>query len=322
LTKRVVVVDDHGPWRQRVHSILRRTSRWQIVGEAANGLSAIEQAATMAPDVILLDVELPALNGIEAARQILALTPGARILFVSAHRSWDIAEAALATGARGYVVKSYAGEELLPAMHAVVRNQRFISGAFLGPAPGLDRTAGHVRSRVHDAGFYSEDALLIESLARVAETALDAGNTVIMVTNESRRDDLHRRLQVRTDIDRAIEQGRCVWLSVAHVMSSFMVDGWPDEERFWNCGIPLMMGAARASRGDPPRVVACGEGTATMVRVGQVDAAIRLEQLWDDLGATFNCDILCGFPMRVPEPHEDRTVFDRVCGVHWAFHSQ
>ena len=124
---RVLVVDDYEPWRRHIESALQASPRWQVVGEAADGLDAVEKAHALRPDLILLDVGLPSLNGIEAARRILAHDPDRRILFLSENQSWDIVEAALRVGGRGYVLKSDAGSELLSAMEAIVEGQQFVS---------------------------------------------------------------------------------------------------------------------------------------------------------------------------------------------------
>jgi DNA-binding NarL/FixJ family response regulator len=129
---RVLVVDDYEPWRRHIESALQACPRWQVVGEAADGLDAVQKAQALQPDLILLDVGLPGLNGIEAARRILALDPDRRILFLSENRSWDIVEAALGVGGPGYVLKSDAGRDLLAAMDAVVEGRRFISRSLDG----------------------------------------------------------------------------------------------------------------------------------------------------------------------------------------------
>jgi DNA-binding NarL/FixJ family response regulator len=112
--RRILVIDDHEPWRRQIASVAR-DGGWQVVGEGADGLEGVRLTEELKPDVILLDVELPTLNGLEAARRILARDASARILFLTAHRSWDIAAAALGTGGSGYILKSEAGHELLPA---------------------------------------------------------------------------------------------------------------------------------------------------------------------------------------------------------------
>ena len=126
------MVDDHDPWRHQLSALVENTGQWQIVAEAVDGLDAIEKAAAAQPDLILLDVELPLLNGLEAARRIVAANPAARILFISAHGERDIIEAAMGTGACGYILKTNVGRDLLPAMAAIRDGERFISAALAG----------------------------------------------------------------------------------------------------------------------------------------------------------------------------------------------
>jgi DNA-binding NarL/FixJ family response regulator len=128
---RVLLVDDHDGWRHQVRSVLEQTSRWSVAAEASDGPDAIHKAREHRPDLIVLDVGLPSLNGIEVARRILAHDPSAKILFLSEHGSPDIVDAALGTGAHGYVVKTDASRELLRAMCSIVERQRAAS-----PVPG------------------------------------------------------------------------------------------------------------------------------------------------------------------------------------------
>ena len=112
--------------------MVEQTGQWQIAGEAVDGLDAIAKAAAVQPDLILLDVELPLLNGLEAARRIVAADPAARILFVSGHREPDIIAGAMSTGALGYILKANVAHDLLPAMAAIRVGERFISAALAG----------------------------------------------------------------------------------------------------------------------------------------------------------------------------------------------
>jgi len=129
---RVLVVDDYEPWHRFVSTMLGEQPELRIIGEVADGLEAVQQAQGLQPDLILLDIGLPTINGLEAARRIRECAPQAKILFVSENRSSDIAEEALATGASGYLLKSDAGSELLPAIKAVLEGKRFIGASLAG----------------------------------------------------------------------------------------------------------------------------------------------------------------------------------------------
>ena len=98
---RVLVVDDFEPWRRFVSTTLLKQPELEVIGEVSDGLEAVQKAEELQPDLILLDVGLPTLNGIEAARRIREVSPGSKILFASENRSADIAEEALSTGAGG-----------------------------------------------------------------------------------------------------------------------------------------------------------------------------------------------------------------------------
>lgn len=126
---KVLVVDDFEPWCHLICSMLQKHPGLQIVGEVSDGLEAVQRARELQPDLVLLDIGLPDINGIEVARGIRKFSPKTKILFVAEDNSPEVAEAALGTGARGYVVKSDAGRELLPAVEAVLGGERFISSS-------------------------------------------------------------------------------------------------------------------------------------------------------------------------------------------------
>ena len=124
---RVLVVDDFGALRGYVCATLRKNSRLQVVGEASDGLAAVRKAEELQPDLIVLDLGLPRLNGIEVARQIRKLVPESKILFLSSESSADVVREAFSSGARGYVLKNRAETELLVAVEAVLEGKQFIS---------------------------------------------------------------------------------------------------------------------------------------------------------------------------------------------------
>jgi DNA-binding NarL/FixJ family response regulator len=123
----VLVVEDFEPFRQFIRATLEKLPGCQIIGEVADGLEAVQKAEELRPDLILLDIRLATLNGIEAARRIRRSIPESKIIFLSQESSVDVVEEAFKLGALGYVVKARARSELLDAMEAVRQGRRFIS---------------------------------------------------------------------------------------------------------------------------------------------------------------------------------------------------
>jgi DNA-binding NarL/FixJ family response regulator len=124
---RILLADDFEPFLRFIASTLRNEPGFQIVGEALDGREAVQKAGELKPDLIVLDIDLPKLNGIEAARQIRSVSADSKILFLTGDNDPQIAQVALDTGACGYVVKLYAAAELLPAVKAVLLGKRYVS---------------------------------------------------------------------------------------------------------------------------------------------------------------------------------------------------
>jgi len=124
---RLLVVDDYEGWHAFVATALREQSELKIIAGIFDGLEAVQQAQGLQPDLILLDIGLPNLNGIEAARRIREVCPAAKVLFISENRSPEIAAEALNAGGSGYIIKSDAAGELLPAIKTVLEGRHFVS---------------------------------------------------------------------------------------------------------------------------------------------------------------------------------------------------
>ncbi len=123
----VLLVDDHEIARKGIRSVLSSNRNLDVIFEAVTGEDAVQKAQELRPAIILLDITLPGISGIEAARQIRMVSPDSRIIFLSQHDSVQIARDALSFGAHGYVVKSDAGRDLLPAIEAARHGQTFVS---------------------------------------------------------------------------------------------------------------------------------------------------------------------------------------------------
>ena len=129
---RILLVDDVESWRSSISSMLRAEPSFEIVLETSDGLKAVQAAKTLQPDVVLLDIGLPGLNGIQAGEWIRSVAPFAKIVFVTIERDPDIVEAAWRLGAWGYVLKPDAARELVVAIQSVVRGEKYLSRSLDG----------------------------------------------------------------------------------------------------------------------------------------------------------------------------------------------
>jgi len=319
---RVLVVDDYKPWRRFIRLTLLVHERFHIIGEASDGLEAVQKARELKPDLILLDIGLPTMNGIEVARQIRKASPTIKILFVSENRNWEIAETALLTGASGYMLKSVAATELLAAVSAVLQGKRFVSASLGGELTNERVLDSSPRPQRHSAGFYSDDWHLLDDLTQFIGTALNAGNAAICVVTESHGQKLLPRLQAcGVNISAAMEQGRFIALDAATAVSTFMHNDLPDRARFLAVADNLITTAARSTSGrHPGRVALCGECDPPLWRLGSGEPAIRLEQLWNEIAARYDVDILCAYSLR-SHGLMDSQLFARICSEHSAVHT-
>lgn len=124
---RILVVDDFEPWQHLVLWLLESEADLEIISTAVDGIEAVQKAEELKPDVILMDLSLPGMNGIEATRQIRIASPGSKVLFLADYCEPDIVQATFNAGASGYVLKSDFRTDLIPAVRAVLLGQKFIS---------------------------------------------------------------------------------------------------------------------------------------------------------------------------------------------------
>jgi DNA-binding NarL/FixJ family response regulator len=149
---RILIADDHEVARKGIRSVLEDRPGWQVCGEAKDGREAVELANELKPDVLLLDIGMPNLNGLDAARQILATTPDARILILTIHDSEQVVREVLAAGARGFLLKSDAGRDLIAAVEALQDRRTFFTSkvaqmmldGYLRPHEGHDTPDQHI----------------------------------------------------------------------------------------------------------------------------------------------------------------------------------
>ena len=124
---RIVLADDHEFVRRGVRSILEAEPGWKVVGEVADGHEAVAMVKDLKPDILVLDIGMPRLNGLDAARRIRKVSPETKVLILSMHDSENLAKAVVHAGALGYVTKSDTGRDLVLAIHALLRGKIFFT---------------------------------------------------------------------------------------------------------------------------------------------------------------------------------------------------
>jgi DNA-binding NarL/FixJ family response regulator len=332
---RVLVVEDYPPFRQFLASTMKNRPELQIICEVDDGSEAVQKAGALQPEVVLLDIGLPSLNGIEAARQIRHLSPTSKIVFVSQESSADIVQAALETGAEGYVVKADAGRELIAALDAVLRGQTYVSKSLAGYGltnvpdrstlhlvemhDGLEtrRQQGLQSTRHHEVGFYSDHRSLLDGYTRFVGAVLKSGNAAIVVATELHREKLLARLQAYgLDMSAAIEQGRYVALDNEETIATFMVSDLPDPALFSKVTGDLIARTAMSVEGEHARVAACGECAPLLWERGNKEGAVQLERLWDEIARSYRVQVFCGYPLGIFQGGTGSYTFERICAEH------
>jgi DNA-binding NarL/FixJ family response regulator len=310
---KILVVEDFELFRQFILSSLQRKPQYNIVGQASDGLEAVQLAEHLQPDLVLLDLGLPKLNGIEAAKKIRTAAPFAKILFVSIESSPEVIQAALRVGAMGYVAKTRAERDLLPAVEAVLAGGRFVSDG-MEDCESSEGTTAPAPHR-HEVQFYSEDEVLLEKFTRFIANALRADGAAIVIVTKSHQERLVQRLKLEgLDIDKAIQQGTYIFLDAADALRTIMVEGLPCRARFFEEINRLVESAFKAATAKFPRIAFCGERVGLLWAEGNTDAAILLEKFCNELSKTPAIDILCGYPLLADAAQG--AAFKSICAEH------
>jgi DNA-binding NarL/FixJ family response regulator len=202
---RILVADDHDVARRGIRALLESHPGWQVCGEAHDGREAIELADTLKPDLILLDIGMPNLNGLEAARQILATSPNASILILTMHDTEHVVREVLRAGARGFLLKSDAGSDLITAVEALQNHRTFfttkVSRMVLEGYLTRDRDDGHEMPSAQSI-LTAREREVIQLLAE-GKTSKEVAVTLNLSvkTAETHRTNLMRKLNLHSVAD-------------------------------------------------------------------------------------------------------------------------
>ena len=298
----ILVAEDFPAFRELIQKELRRRPEFRVV-TVADGLVAVEQAAKLKPEVVLLDVGLPGLDGLAAARRIQSVAPESSILFVTQEAAPDVIEQAISLGSQGYVHKTRA-RYLVPVVEAILDRRTRAMG---------DRTAGQPRGaadHAHRAQFCSDETTWLESAERHLSAALNAGNAAIAVATPARMQPLVKRMKASgIDVGRFSEQGTFVQLNASELAASVRSDGVA------RCSPALAQIVEAAAAAAPRARVAIYSELAPIIwAAGETELALELEQFGADL-VGISADIVCAYPM---PPLQDAARFTTLCAHHGA----
>jgi CheY-like chemotaxis protein len=311
--------------------MLRINPQIQFITEAGDGLQAVEKAGQLQPDLILIDIGLPGLHGIEAARRIKLVSPRSKLIFVSQESSIDVVREAFGAGASGYVVKTDAAGELLLAVDAVLLGKHFVGTRFANqdvvgttdwhvPDSKVPTVSPRLQSQsLHEVVFYSDQSSFLETLTQFLGSALKAGDATVVAVTNPKRDALFHRLQAMgVDVPALIEEGRYISLDPDELLTAFMVKGLPERNRFQKVAGSIIETTSKALKHEHTRVAICGECAPLLWSQGNAEAALKLEELWHELAQSNPIHILCAYPRASFEGAAGLDLQERIRDVHSA----
>ena len=203
-TVRILLADDHEVVRRGLRALLEAQSGWEVCGEAADGRTAVERALVLGPDIVVMDIGMPQLNGFDATRQILERVRGIEVLVLSLHDSEQFVREVIGAGARGYVLKSDAGRDLVAAVEALLRRETFFSPRVAASVQAAAlRVAGARRPSLRPAGELTRrEREVLQLLAEGRANKVVAKLLGISVkTAETHRARIMRKLKMKSVAD-------------------------------------------------------------------------------------------------------------------------
>lgn len=327
---RVLLVDDHQGFRKFIGSVLDRQPDLQLVGEAEEGPIAVRKYIELQPDLVLLDIGLPGLNGFQVARHIRQFDPACRIVFLTQENCPEIVQEALALGAAAYVIKAQTASDLIPAMLAARDGRQFVSSRVEGYNPTLrnknlsssTRSAStatisplRTPARDHYVRFYRDDLSIASGYAGFILDALKAGKGVLSVVTPGHREQILASLQVNgVDAGAAIQAGRFILADVFELMEQVMVNDRLDLDRLSQSAVTIVEGLKNANPG--ARICACGELAPSLLALGNHYAAMQAEQLWDEVSWRYDLEIFCGYVLDDSRLTQDAPIYQQICAEH------
>jgi DNA-binding NarL/FixJ family response regulator len=202
MSLRILVVDDHAVVRRGVRSLLESHEDWEVCGEATTGRDAVEQSRRLRPDIVVMDLSLPGLNGLDATRQILKDAPDTEVLVLTMHRSEELARDVLQAGARGYVLKSDADANLIMAVDSLRQHKPFLTPTVTEFVLDDYVRRGDAQDDLTPVALTVREREIVQLVAEgQSSKAAAAGLGISVKTIEAHRANIMRKLHLRSVSD-------------------------------------------------------------------------------------------------------------------------
>lgn len=325
----IFVVEDFEPFRRLVCTMLQANRQIKSITELGDGLQAVEKARQLQPDLILLDIGLPGLNGLEAARQIKVLSPHSRTIFVSQETDIDIVREAFGIGASGYVAKADAAGELHTALNTVLEGGQFLSSRFANHdvlsttnqhTPYSKTRSGSPRlheGSLHDVVFYYDQSSFLETVSNFLGSALKSGDAAVAMLTKANNDAVVERLQTMgLDVPRLTQEKRYLCMDPAEILATIMVKGLPDRTQLLKITKNVSQRVAKTLKERHNCIALCEECGPLLWSQGNAEGVVRLEQLWSEIGQSHALHVLCMYPVLSFEGAAGLFVYEQIRDGH------
>jgi DNA-binding NarL/FixJ family response regulator len=306
---RVVIADDHLLVRTAAARVL--SARFDVVDFAANGRQAVEAASRLDPDVVVLDISMPELDGFQAAQALVRRGSRAKILFLSVYEGDDYVTAAVEAGARGYVVKSRMAMDLVTAVSNVLDGRLYV------PSLSSLLNLAHAPAR-HAVQYATDGDTQVDELTRFASRAFRRGHVVVATGSPALLNGVETQLS-RSGVDVAglSERGRYLAFNAEEGLEQLMRDDEVDVERVAEF-VGRLEEARRSADGESKGLAIFGDMAGVLMRQGHFKAALSLERTWHGLREVGAFHTVCSYQANQFATAPASEMFTHVAGIHGA----